>query len=154
MTRIARNMTALTLMGLALGACSYSNETTGRVGGAIAGGILGSQFGSGTGQIVATAAGALAGGIIGENIGRRLDRQSRTAALQAEYDALETGRSGQAVEWRGNDGNYGRVVPQQTYQVGSQNCRRYTHTVYIDGTPERVTGTACRNPDGSWTPLT
>ena len=115
---------------------------------------FGNQFGGGSGRIVATAVGALAGGIIGERIGRRLDRQSRTAALQAEYDALESGRTGQPVEWQGSEGTYGRVVPQQTYQVGSQNCRRYTHTVYIDGAPERATGTACRNPDGTWTPLT
>lgn len=122
--------------------------------GALAGGIIGNQFGSGTGRIAATAAGAIAGGLIGQNIGSRLDRQSRTAALQAEYDALESGRAGQPVAWQGTNGSYGRVVPQQTYQVGSQNCRRYTHTVYIEGNPERMTGTACRNADGSWSPLT
>lgn len=149
-----KHLVLLTCATFVLGACSYSNEQVGRVTGAVAGGIVGNQFGGGTGRILATAVGALAGGIIGENIGRKLDRQSRDQALQAEYNALENGRNGQPVEWRSNDRTYGRVVPQQTYQVGSQNCRRYTHTVYIDGVPERAVGTACRNPDGTWTPLT
>ena len=48
----------------------------------------------------------------------------------------------------------GEVVAAQPYQVGSQNCRQYTHTVRIDGTPQSARGTACRNEDGSWTPLT
>ena len=30
------------------------------------------------------------------------------------------------------------------------SCRQYTHTVYIDGRPQTMRGTACRNPDGTW----
>lgn len=136
-----------------LAACSASNENIGRVTGAVAGGVIGNQFGGGTGRIAATALGALAGGVIGGSIGRSLDQNSRQAALQAEYNALERGAPGQPVRWQGNNGTYGQVVPQQTYQVGSQNCRRYTHTIFIDGSPQQATGTACRNPDGTWTPL-
>ncbi|MEM9329975.1 MAG: glycine zipper 2TM domain-containing protein [Pseudomonadota bacterium] len=136
-----------------LAACSASNENIGRVTGAVAGGVIGNQFGGGTGRIAATALGALAGGVIGGRIGRSLDQNSRQAALQAEYNALERGAPGQPVRWQGNNGTYGQVVPQQTYQVGSQNCRRYTHTIFIDGSPQQATGTACRNPDGTWTPL-
>lgn len=145
--------TALAVAGLALAGCSASNESIGTTTGAIAGGIIGSQFGGGNGRIAATALGALAGGIIGNSIGRDLDNRSRSAALQAEYDALERGRPGQPVQWQGSNGTYGQVVPQQTYQVGSQNCRRYTHTIYIDGVPQQAAGTACRNPDGTWSPL-
>ena len=136
-----------------LAACSASNENIGTVTGAVAGGVIGNQFGGGTGRIAATALGALAGGVIGSSIGRSLDQNSRQAALQAEYNALERGAPGQPVRWQGNNGTYGQVVPQQTYQVGSQNCRRYTHTIYVDGSPQQATGTACRNPDGTWTPL-
>jgi surface antigen len=138
---------------LGLAACSASNQTIGATGGAIAGGLAGNQFGGGRGRVVATAVGALAGGVIGGSIGRNLDAQNQNAALQAEYDALESGRPGQPVQWQGSNGAYGQVVPQQTYQVGSQNCRRYTHTIYIDGRPQQANGTACRNPDGTWTPL-
>lgn len=153
MKHSVRNGMALAICGLIAAGCTYSNADVGRVTGAVAGGVIGNQFGGGNGRLLATAVGAVAGGIIGENIGRRLDDNSRQAALEAEYNALERGRAGQPVPWQGNNGYYGQVVPQQTYQVGSQNCRRYTHTVYIDGTPQQATGTACRNPDGTWTPL-
>ncbi len=136
-------------------ACSnVSNQTIGATTGAIAGGVVGNQFGDGNGKIAATAIGALAGGVIGSGIGRELDQNSRRAALEAEYSALERGAPGQPVQWQGNGGIYGQVVPQQTYQVGSQNCRRYTHTIYVDGRPQQAAGTACRNGDGTWTPLT
>ncbi|MDJ0614906.1 MAG: glycine zipper 2TM domain-containing protein [Rhizobiaceae bacterium] len=136
-----------------LAACNTSNETIGATAGAIAGGVVGNQFGGGRGRTLATVVGALAGGVIGGNIGRNLDERSRNAALQAEYNALENGRSGQPVNWQGSGSTYGQVVPQQAYQVGSQDCRRYTHTIYIDGQPSQASGTACRNPDGTWTPL-
>ncbi len=144
----------LAVFSLLLGGCSVSNQSVGQVTGAVAGGVAGSQFGGGSGQITATALGALAGGVIGGNIGSRLDNGSRKQALQAEYNALENGRAGQSVQWQGNQGSYGTVVPHQTYQVGSQNCRRYTHTIYIDGAPQQAAGTACRNANGTWTPLT
>jgi surface antigen len=68
--------------------------------------------------------------------------------------ALETGRSGAPVEWRNPDsGRYGRVVPEPAYDYRGTKCRRYTHTIYIGGRPEVAQGTACRNPDGTWTPL-
>ena len=30
------------------------------------------------------------------------------------------------------------------------DCRPYNATTVIDGTPQNVTGTACRQPDGTW----
>jgi len=151
--RVPVTAASLALAALLLAGCQTSNQNIGRVTGAVAGGLIGNQFGSGSGRVAATLAGALAGGIIGDSIGRNLDQNSRQAALQAEYNALERGTPGQPVRWQGTNGTYGQVVPQQTYQVGSQNCRRYTHTIYIDGTPQQAAGTACRNADGTWTPL-
>lgn len=145
---------SLLIAPLILAGCQTSNETIGQATGAIAGGVIGNQIGGGSGRIAATIVGALAGGVIGGSIGRGLDTQSKDAALAAEYNALERGSAGQPVAWQGTSGTYGQVVPQQPYQVGSQNCRRYTHTIYIDGTPQEASGTACRNPDGTWQPLT
>jgi surface antigen len=66
--------------------------------------------------------------------------------------ALESGRSGAAVPWRNPDsGRYGSVVPGPAYQANGLQCRRYTHTIYIDGQPQVARGSACRNPDGTWT---
>lgn len=138
---------------LFLAGCQASNQTIGQATGAIAGGILGNQVGGGSGRVAATIAGTLVGGVIGGSIGRGLDQRSKDAALAAEYNALERGSVGQPVAWQGTNGTYGQVVPQQPYQVGSQDCRRYTHTIYVDGTPQEASGTACRNPDGSWQTL-
>lgn len=161
-----------------LAGCQASNPTISQATGAIAGGGTqnplgsiaggvarnqlgnivsgagGSQLSGGSGQLISTLANQLAGGVIGGSIGNNLDATSRNAALGAEYNALERGSVGQPVAWQGANGNFGQVIPQQPYQVGSQNCRRYTHTIHVDGAPQQASGTACRNPDGSWKPLT
>jgi surface antigen len=100
-----------------------------------------------TGLIV----GGVAGGIIGSEIGRSMDEQDRRLAQQAEYDALEEGESDRPRRWKNaENGRYGDVVPGRPYKRGSVDCRDYTHTVYIDGRPKTMRGTACRNPDGTW----
>lgn len=115
----------------------------------------GGTFSSLTGGAKAPATGVLAAlgnGLIGN---ASLDASDRKKALQAEYQALEYSPAGKTVEWKNSSGTRsGEVVAAQPYQVGSQNCRQYTHTVRIDGTPQSARGTACRNEDGSWTPLT
>jgi len=136
-----------------LAGCQASNQTIGQATGAVAGGVLGNQVGGGSGRVAATIAGALVGGVIGGSIGSGLDNQSKEAALAAEYNALEKGSAGQPVSWQGTNGTYGQVVPQQPYQVGSQNCRRYTQTIYVNGAPQEASGTACRNADGTWQTL-
>jgi surface antigen len=95
------------------------------------------------------------GGLIGGAIGSRLKDSDRRTALQAEYRALEYTPAGAAVEWQGSAGSLsGAVTAAQPYRVGSQDCRQYTHTVSSGGQKQTARGTACRNPDGSWTPLT
>jgi len=124
---------------------------TGTVVGAVAGGLLGNTVGNGTGRVLATVAGAFVGGVVGHSIGRSLDQQDRALAQQAELAALERGESGRATPWRNPDtGRYGEVVPSRPYRRGSQDCRDFTHKVYIDGRPQAMKGTACRNPDGTW----
>ncbi|MBP0438912.1 hypothetical protein [Tianweitania sediminis] len=98
---------------------------------------------------------AMAGGLVGGTIGRELETRDRRSALEAEYRALEYTPSGQPVTWRNQRANtYGEVVAAQPYRVGSQDCRQYYHTVFVKGNPHSARGTACRNANGSWTPLT
>jgi surface antigen len=98
---------------------------------------------------------AMDGGLIGGTIGSGLRESDRRTALQAEYKALEYTPAGNAVEWQGSAGNLGgAVTAAQPYRVGSQDCRQYTHTVTASGQKRTARGTACRNRDGSWTPLT
>ncbi|HEY6633663.1 MAG TPA: hypothetical protein VIZ90_19585 [Rhizobiaceae bacterium] len=96
---------------------------------------------------------AMDGGLIGGAIGSSLRDSDRRAALQAEYRALEYTPGGKTVDWQGS-GVSGSVTAAQPYRVGSQDCRQYTHTVSSSGQSRTARGTACRNPDGSWTPLT
>jgi surface antigen len=138
---------------LLLAACGPDarKADTGLAVGAVAGGLLGNQFGRGTGRVVATAAGAVIGGIVGSEIGRSMDKQDRILAQQAETRAFEQGRSGERISWRNPDnGRYGEVIPDRPYKRGYEDCRDFSHTIYIDGRPQSMRGTACRNPDGSW----
>jgi surface antigen len=145
---------------VALAACAGNPETgtgpkenTGTLVGALAGAAIGSQIGGGTGERVAAAvAGAAVGGLIGNRIGAGLDDDDRQRAYEAQIMALESGRPGAPVAWRNPDsGRYGSVVPGAPYQANGLRCRHYTHTIYMEGRPQTAQGTACRNPDGTWT---
>ena len=97
----------------------------------------------------------LSGGLIGQKLGNALDASDRRPALEAEYKALEQTQAGQAVAWaNAATGHGGSVTAAQPYRVGSQNCRQYAHTFAMGSPSQTVRGTACRNADGSWTPLT
>ena len=97
---------------------------------------------------------ALNGGIIGSVAGETLGERDRRKALAAEYRALETAPVGRSVTWRGDrSGLLGEVSAAQAYQVGSQNCRHYTHRVEGGARPMVANGTACRSEDGVWTPV-
>lgn len=98
---------------------------------------------------------AMNGGLVGGKIGAGLSERDRASALEAEYRALEYTQSGRPVTWKGSQPDvYGEVTAGQPYRVGSQDCRQYSHTVYVSSQPRSARGTACRNGDGSWTPLT
>ena len=151
---------AIGAVALGLAACDQSayggggasnKQTVGTVGGAVAGGLAGQAIGGGTGRLWATGAGVLLGALLGSEIGKSLDRADQAYMGQTTYNALETGRTGQPVQWRNPDsGHYGTVTPQAAYQQGNVTCREYTQTVYIDGRSQQAHGTACRQPDGSW----
>ncbi len=96
---------------------------------------------------------SLGNGLLGSSAGQ-LTAGDRKKALEAEYRALEYSPAGKAVSWSGSGSTSGDVTAAQPYQVGSQNCRQYTHTFSIGDASQTSRGTACRNADGSWTPLT
>jgi surface antigen len=158
----AARMIAVSLLGLAVTACVSDpvtgpgpKENTGTLVGALTGGLIGSQIGGGTGErIAAGVAGAAIGGIVGNRIGAAMDDEDKRRAYAAQIQALESGSSGAPVAWRNPaSGRYGSVVPGQHYDQGALKCRQYTHTIYVDGQPQAARGSACRNPDGSWTPV-
>ncbi|EWY38757.1 membrane protein [Skermanella stibiiresistens SB22] len=142
---------AVAALSLGLGACEGMNtgQTVGTLGGAAGGALLGSQIGGGTGQLAATAIGTLVGALAGRELGGRLQGNDRDTAVQAEQRAVS---QNEPIQWSNtNTGNRGTIEPIRTYQNETgRTCREYQHTVYIGGQPERASGTACQQPDGSW----
>jgi surface antigen len=139
-----------------LAACAADSgpkEAGGTVVGAAAGGVIGNAIGGATGnRLAGTVIGAAVGGVVGNRIGASLDDDDRRRAYAAQVQALETGPSGAPVAWRNPDtGRYGNVVPGPAYQASGATCRPFTETIYVDGAPQMARGTACRNPDGTWT---
>ena len=153
---------AVILLSAGLAACANNerfaqapHESGGTLLGAAAGALIGSQIGGSTGARVASGvAGALIGGWLGNRIGASMDEQDRQRAYAAQMAALENGAAGAPVSWQNpQSGHKGTVVPGPNYSRDGTRCRDFTHTVYIDGRPEVARGQACRNPDGTWTPV-
>ncbi|EHS53732.1 lipoic acid synthetase [Rhizobium sp. PDO1-076] len=94
---------------------------------------------------------ALQGGIVSRT-GVKLSKSETQRALEAEYRALEASAGGQPVIWAGSSVS-GQVVAAAPYQVGKQNCRQFTHKLNDGGREIQARGVACRNANGTWTPL-
>ena len=135
------------LMALGCTTTKGPNEQAGMIIGGIMGGLIGQQVGDGRGQTAATIIGTLVGSSIGGAIGRSMDDTDR---LKVGH-SLETVRTGVPSTWRNPDtqSQY-TVTPTRTYEQGGGPCREYSLEAVIGGENERLYGTACRQPDGSW----
>lgn len=134
-----------------LAACATTNQDIGTITGGAVGAILGSQVGHGSGRSFAIATGTLAGALIGNRIGQYMDRQDRMYFSQA----LEREPDGHTRAWQNpNTHHRYRVTPTKTYyrkhRGHRQPCRRYVTTAIIDGKAQKITGRACRMPNGTW----
>jgi len=142
------------LVCLSLAACEQGREkeTVGTLAGAGIGGLLGSTVGGGKGKLAAVAIGTLAGAWAGNSIGSSLDKADKLYAQRTAQDALEYNKTDQVSTWRNPDsGNSGTVKPVSTYRSDAgTDCREFESTIYVDGKQETGTGTACRQPDGTW----
>ena len=130
---------------IGLGRCN--RDLLGAVLGGVAGGVVGASVSKGDNRTVAIVGGTIIGAIIGGVIGRSMDRVDQNCVGQV----LEHAEDGREVRWRAPNGYDYEVVPRRTYTGGGgEYCREYTTTAVINGRADRVYGTACRNPDGSW----
>ncbi|HET7718184.1 MAG TPA: hypothetical protein VFK86_21365 [Bauldia sp.] len=83
-----------------------------------------------------------------------LSASAQKKAAEAEFRALEFGRTGIPIAWK-DGSSRGEVTPGALYQVNAFNCRDYTHVVSINGGPALSgRGTACRQANGSWQAVT
>ncbi len=139
----------LLLCSIAMTGCAnMSNQDAGTITGAVAGGLLGSTIGQGRGQVLAIAAGAGAGALIGNAVGKSMDDTDRMKQSQA----LETNNVGQPAYWSNQKtGAHYKVTPVKNVTVkGNEYCREYQTVADINGQKQKMYGTACRQPDGSW----
>jgi surface antigen len=174
---LSASIIAFALAGCANGGQPSTQQAGTAVGGAlgaIAGGLAGTQVGKGRGRTAAIIGGSVLGGLLGAGIGNRLTAQDEQYAAQSTVQALNTAPPNQPVRWQNpQTGTYGDVTPttpvyqqpyydayqqqpQQTYgttysQPQTVDCRDYKQTIFVDNQRyETATGTACRQPDGTW----
>lgn len=119
-------------------ACATKGET-GLAGGAVGGGLVGGAIGGTSGALI----GAALGGAVGYGIGHQMDREDQRRMAFA----LEANRQQQ---WTNAQGNRYQMRPTGTFYDDGRECRRFTMLAEVDGQPEQMNGTACRQPDGSW----
>jgi surface antigen len=131
--------------GIDAGRC-YRDLIGAAIGGA-GGGLLGAQIGKGDGNLAATAAGVFIGAIVGGAVGRGMDQVDQACVGQV----LEHAPDGQHIVWSTDNSPQYAVVPTQSFRTRDGTyCREYQAMASIGGQPQRVYGTACRMPDGSW----
>ncbi len=150
---VFKGVALVTLVVVLLAGCATMQENPKTTIGAVGGGTLGGLIAAAAGGSGAAIAASVVGGIlVGGLVGNLLDERDKRMAREAEQRALETSPSGRSVAWQNPDsGHAGTVTPVRTYQTANGSyCRDYQTTVTIDGKQERATGTACRQPDGTW----
>jgi len=145
----AASLVTLALVPVVVAACG-SDKGAGSLLGAFSGTTGKAPAAKGHVRI-STGNGAVIGGIGGNGIGRQMSTAERGVAADAEYRALEYGRSGAPTAWTYPAMNHrGSIVPGRPYKKGEQYCRTYTHTVHRGGSAEIVKGVACREDNGTW----
>jgi surface antigen len=148
--RIVSLVVLAMLPGL-VAACGPDNLHGGLLLGAFTSSSAGTQAGNGHDRAATTAAGAVIGGIGSNEVGRQMSDRERRIAANAEYRALEYGRSGAPTAWDYPATSHrGSIVPGRPYKKDHQYCRTYTHTINRGGPAETVKGIACREPNGTW----
>jgi len=148
-TRKTKAGLAMAAMLATLAACENppTKQQVGAVSGAVVGGVVGSTIGGGTGRTVAIVAGTVAGAVIGGKIGQKMDEADKLKAAQA----LESTPTGQNTTWTNPDtGAQYTMTPTRTYEASTGPCRDFTVDAKVDGKPEKVQGSACRQEDGTW----
>jgi len=136
-----------TIFMLTISGCATtpSKGTSGAAIGAATGAIAGQAIGHDT---KGTLLGAAVGGMLGYIIGNEMDKYDQ-AQLNRVY---ETSPSHQRSQWVNPDTNRSyTVTPQPAYtQPSGQVCREAEILATVDGRPEKVISTACRDNNGRW----
>jgi surface antigen len=142
-------------VGLLLSGCvevASTKQSIGTTANSLSGGLIGSK--PAPTQPPAAAASGLFAAWASSDLGRRLDDSDRRIAAETELETLESETAGATREWvNSGTGHRGSVTPGPAYVVNQYTCRDWVDAVTIDGRQETRRSTACRQPDGSWRPI-
>jgi surface antigen len=138
---MVRHRNGVILLALALAGCG-ANAKTGE-----GGGLLSFQAADGstrTAMVLALTA----------DMGKVIDDSDRVLIAAAQYEALEQGAAGASRDWQNPaNGHAGTITPGPTYSVNQYSCRDFSQRVIIGERSEVSRATACRQPDGTWRPI-
>jgi surface antigen len=128
-----------------------NKQTVGAVGGGVLGGIVGSNIGRGRGKGWATGIGAVLGALAGSEIGKQMDQQDLAYHQQA-WDRAYSAPLNDSITWNNaENGHHGSVTPiREGHASGGGKCREFKQSIFIGGEAQTAVGTACQNPDGTW----
>lgn len=147
--QMIKTYAAVAMASLMLAGCAQDSgpkETSGALIGGLAGGLLGNTVGKG--RAAATILGAALGAVVGGKVGRSLDDEDRNYAYGAATRSFTSGRE---ITWENPDsGHRGRFRQRRSFERDGEPCRDFDHTIWVDGEPEVIEGTACQTPDGRW----
>jgi surface antigen len=129
---------------------SKGNLLGSAAGGAV-GGLVGNQIGKGSGKTVATIVGVLGGALAGGYVGRSMDQTDQGCV----GETLEHAPANQPVAWQNpSSGSSYWVTPTRDLRGRrGEPCRNYITDAVVNGAVQRSENTACRQPDGSWVPV-
>ena len=137
---------AVTISTLPLAGCATKAQTGAGVG-ALGGALVGSLAGRSKHRERNAAIGALIGGLIGYAVGNEMDKYDR-ARLNNTFERTP---SYQTTTWVNPDtGNQYAVTPRPASRVNGRPCREAEIRGIINGRPETIMTTACRQSDGRW----
>ena len=148
---MVKTYAAFAMAAFLLAGCSTDSgpkETMGALFGGLAGGVMGGSIVHGKGRATATVLGAALGAVVGGKVGRSLDDEDRNYAYGAATHSFTSGR---VITWENPDsGHRGRFRSRPSARRDGAACRDFDHTVWVDGEPDVIEGTACQTPDGRW----
>jgi surface antigen len=85
-----------------------------------------------------------------ENFASFLSSSDKSKVKESEEKTLNFGQPLQSNKWVGASGVSGTVVGYQLFRVGSEQCRRFKHSVTNSKSTETAEATACLGSDGKW----
>ncbi len=85
-----------------------------------------------------------------ENFASFLNQSEKLKVKEVEQNALNFGKPSQVFDWTVSQKISGTVIAFQLFRVGTQQCRKFRHTVTDSKINEISEATACLRSNGKW----